>query len=84
VATFRSFEEIEAWQKARELSNAIYAITLTGTFSKDYGLKDQINRSSGSVMDNIAEGFERGENKDFIHLLSSAMAAVGEVSISSY
>ncbi len=79
MATFKSFEEIEAWQKARELSNAIYEITLTGTFSKDYGLKDQINRSSGSVMDNIAEGFERGGNKEFIHFLSIAKASVGEV-----
>ncbi len=79
MATFKTFEEIESWQKSRELSNVIYDLTLTGTFSKDYSLRDQINRSSGSVMDNIAEGFERGGNKEFIHFLSISKASVGEV-----
>jgi four helix bundle protein len=79
VATFKSFEEIEAWQKARDLSNEIYELSITGNFAKDYSLKDQINRSSGSVMDNIAEGFERGGNREFIQFLAVARGSIGEV-----
>jgi len=79
VATFKSFEEIEAWQKARELSNEIYMLSTKGDFSKDYSLKDQINRSTGSTMDNIAEGFERGGNREFIQFLSVARGSIGEV-----
>jgi four helix bundle protein len=55
MAGFKKFEEIEAWKKARELCKLIYKITLKDKFSKDFSLKDQIKRSSGSVMDNIAE-----------------------------
>jgi four helix bundle protein len=79
VATFKTFEDIEAWQKARELSKSIYEITIIGNFSKDYSLKDQINRSAGSVMDNIAEGFERGGNREFIQFLAIAKGSIGEV-----
>jgi len=79
VATFKSFEEIEAWQKARDLSNEIYELSITGNLAKDYSLKDQINRSTGSVMDNIAEGFERGGNREFIQFLAIAKGSVGEV-----
>jgi four helix bundle protein len=57
MASFTSFEEIEAWKSARLLSDKIFALTLEGSFSKDYKLKDQINGPSGSIMDNIAEGF---------------------------
>ncbi|HPM32637.1 MAG TPA: four helix bundle protein [Chryseolinea sp.] len=79
MATIKTFEDIEAWKKARILSNEIYELTLIGTFAKDYSLKDQINRSSGSVMDNIAEGFERNGRKEFIQFLSYAKGSVGEV-----
>ncbi len=79
MATFKSFEDIEAWQMARELSMNIYALTVVGNFSKDYSLKDQINRSAGSTMDNIAEGFERGGNREFIQFLAIAKGSVGEV-----
>ena len=79
MATITSFEDIDIWQKARELSNEIYSKTMDGTFSKDYSLRDQINRSSGSVMDNIAEGFERGGNKEFIQFLSYSKGSCGEV-----
>lgn len=64
MATIKSFEDIDFWQKARALSNEIYAKTLEGSFSRDFSLRDQINRSSGSVMDNIAEGFERGGTRN--------------------
>jgi hypothetical protein len=59
MATIKTFEDIEAWRKARELSRDIFEQTLKETFAKDYSLKDQVNRASGSIMDNIAEGSER-------------------------
>jgi four helix bundle protein len=79
MASYRSFEDMEIWKKARELANKIYNLTLLGTFAKDYALKDQINKSSGSIMDNIAEGFERGGNKEFRNFLSYSKGSAGEV-----
>lgn len=79
MATIKSFEEIEAWQLARSLCSDVHKITLQGSFVKDFELRNQINRSSGSVMDNIAEGFERGGNKEFVHFLSIAKGSCGEV-----
>ena len=79
MATIRTFEDIEAWRKARELSRDIFERTLKETFAKDYSLKDQINRASGSIMDNIAEGFERGGTKEFIMFLSYSRGSAGEV-----
>ena len=78
MAGFKSFEEIEVWQKSRVLANKIFALTLEGSFSKDFKLRDQINGSSGSIMDNIAEGFERGSKQEFIHFLSIAKGSAGE------
>ena len=65
----RSFEEIDVWKKARELVNFIYNVTKNKEFSKDFGLTDQIRRAAVSVMSNIAEGFERGSNTEFIQFL---------------
>ena len=79
MATIKSFEDIEAWQKARSLSKEIFDLTNVGTFSKDFGLRDQINRASGSIMDNIAEGFERSGTKEFIQFLAIAKGSAGEV-----
>lgn len=79
MATIKSFEDIDFWQKARNLSNEIYAKTIEGSFSKAFSLRDQINRSSGSIMDNIAEGFERGGNKEFIQFLSYSKGTCREV-----
>jgi four helix bundle protein len=79
MATYRSFEELDIWKKARMLADRIYSLTCEGSFAKDYSLKDQINRSSGSIMDNIAEGFERGGNKEFVMFLSYAKGSAGEV-----
>lgn len=78
MATFKSFTEMDIWQKARNLSIEIFRLTQVGTFARDFSLKDQINRSSGSIMDNIAEGFERGGNKEFINFLSYSKGSCGE------
>ncbi|WP_034918213.1 four helix bundle protein [Gillisia sp. CAL575] len=78
MAKFNSFEEIIAWQKARELNSELYLITGHGDFSKDYGLRDQIRRASISITSNIAEGFERETTKEFIRFLYIAKASSGE------
>ena len=79
MATFNSFEEIEAWKRARLLVREIYAITNEGLFSKDFGLRNQIRRASVSVMANIAEGFERNGTGEFIQFLSIAKGSAGEI-----
>ncbi len=79
MSTIKDFREIEAWKKARGLSAEIYKMTNSTDLSKDYSLKDQIRRSSGSIMDNIAEGFERDGRKEFIYFLSIAKGSSGEV-----
>ncbi len=79
MSTFTTFEDIEAWQNARKLAHRVFLLTKEGPFSKDYRLKDQINDASGSIMDNIAEGFERDGIKEFIQFLSVAKGSCGEV-----
>jgi len=78
MATFRSFQDIKAWQKARELVNEIYAVSKRPAFFRDIGLREQIRRASVSVMSNIAEGFERDGKKEFIQFLSIAKGSCGE------
>ncbi|MBC8111106.1 MAG: four helix bundle protein [Verrucomicrobia bacterium] len=78
------FEELECWKKARELENEVFLCTLENNFSRDFGLKDQINRSTGSVMDNIAEGFGRGGNKEFVNFLLIAKSSAHEVQSQLY
>src|SRR5438552_3481455 len=73
------FEDIVAWQKARSLTKQIYACSRAGAFSRDFGLRDQIQRASVSSMSNIAEGFERGGDKEFIQFLSTSKGSCGEV-----
>ena len=78
------FEELEIWKEARELCNRVFEITSVSPFCSDFKLKDQIRASSGSAMDNIAEGFECGGNKEFIQFLSIAKGSCGEVRSQSY
>jgi four helix bundle protein len=84
MASIEKFEDIEAWQKARELTREIYRVTNRGTFAKDFGLRDQIRRASVSIMSNIAEGFGRGGNREFIQFLSMAKGSVSEVQAQLY
>jgi len=84
MAQIERFEDIQGWQKARELTKEIYRISNQGEFVRDYGLKDQIRRASVSIMSNIAEGFGRGENKEFIQFLSMAGASASEVQAQLY
>ena len=84
MAKINKFEDLEIWQKARELCQYIENLIQTTTLKTNYSLKDQIDRSSGSVMDNIAEGFDRNGNKEFIQFLSIAKGSAGEVKSQSY
>jgi len=76
--TIKRFEDIELWQQARELCKKIRGIAETTSLGKDFSLKDQIFRSSGSVMDNIAEGYERYGKKEFMNFLYMAKGSLGE------
>ncbi len=78
MATIHRFEDIEAWQKARELTVAVYAVSNEGPFSRNFGLRDQIRRASVSIMSNITEGFGRGGNKEFIQFLSTAKGSASD------
>ena len=73
------FEDIEAWQEARVLTNLIYNLNKNGKISKDFGLKDQLQRASVSIMANIAEGFDSRSNNYFINFLSYAYRSASEV-----
>lgn len=84
MSTIKRFEDLEIWQLARKLSQGMYELTLQESFSKDYSLKDQARRSSGSVMDNIAEGFERGGKKEFLQFLSISKGSCGETKSQLY
>ena len=75
----KGFEELIAWQKARDLVRNIHEVTNTGLFSRNRSLRDQICRASVSTMSNIAEGFEREGDKEFVQFLSQAKASCGEV-----
>ena len=79
MSVFKTFEEINAWQNARVLVKDVYALTRCGDFCKDYGLKDQIQRAAVSICSNIAEGFERRGNKEFINFLWIAKGSAAEV-----
>lgn len=77
--TIENFEDLEIWKLAHQLTKQVYEITKIGYFNKDYKFRDQIRASSGSIMDNIAEGFERGGNKEFTQFLFVAKGSSGEM-----
>lgn len=78
MATIKRFEDILCWQKARELNKKIGAMIDAGRFKNSYRLINQVEGSAGSIMDNIAEGFERGGNKEFLQFLYIAKGSCGE------
>jgi four helix bundle protein len=82
--TINTFEELEIWQLARELCKLVKQITDNPPFCSDFKFRDQIRASSGSVMDNVAEGFERDGNREFSQFLSIAKGSNGEVRSQSY
>jgi len=78
MGTVKRFEDFEVWKKSRVFADKIYKLSNIGTFANDYSLKNQINASAGSIMDNIAEGFERGGTKEFIQFLYYSKGSCGE------
>ena len=78
------FEDIEGWKLARELTRMVYSATKQAEFSKDYGLRDQIQRAAGSAMHNIAEGFDGGSNPEFVRFLRYAQRSCTEVKSQLY
>jgi four helix bundle protein len=84
MSTFQNFTEIEAWQKARELTSRIYAVSKRGAFAKDFGLRGQIRNASVSVMSNIAEGFDRNGTAEFVQFLAIAKGSAAEVASQLY
>jgi four helix bundle protein len=84
MPTIHRFEEIRAWQTARELTRQIYAVSNGGEFARDFGLRDQLRRASVSIMYNIAEGFESETQALFIRYLGLAKASSGEVRAQLY
>jgi len=79
MAKITRFEDIEAWQRARELARTVYRFTADGPFFRDLALRDQIRRAAVSVMANIAEGYERGGDKEFLQFLAVAKGSCGEI-----
>src|SRR4029079_5493222 len=80
----KKFEDLESWKKARRMTNTIYEATNAGNFTRDFALKDQIRRASISILSNIAEGFERGGDKEFLQFLAVAKGSCGEVRAQLY
>lgn len=84
MTTIKNFEDLKAWQKARELAGHIYGLTRKQKFSRDFGLRNQIEEAAGSAMHNIAEGFESGYDPEFIRFLKMARRSAGEVQSELY
>lgn len=84
MATIKRFEEIISWKEARELNRILRKLIKEKKFEKNFGLISQIERSAGSIMDNIAEGFERGGNKEFIQFLYISKGSCGELRSQMY
>ncbi len=84
MAKIRKCEDIQSWKRARKLANETYKVTAAGNFARDFGLRDQIRRAAVSILSNIAEGFERGGDNEFLHFLSVAKGSCGEVRAQLY
>ncbi len=84
MARLERFEDVDAWKVARELTKSVYQVTAAGEFARDFGLRDQIRRAAVSILSNIAEGFERGGNKEFLQFLSQAKGSCGEIRAQLY
>jgi len=82
--TINNFEDLEIWKEARELCKYIFEMTSKEPFNKDFRFRDQIRAASGSIMDNIAEGFDRDGRKEFIQFLSIAKGSCAETKSQSY
>lgn len=78
------FEDLRIWQDSRSLTKSIYSLTSAGKFSKDFGLREQIQRSSVSIPSNIAEGYERRNNREFVNFLGYAKGSAGELRTQLY
>ena len=79
MATINVFEDLEIWQLGREICQLVWNLFETTSLGKDYELRNQMNRSSGSIMDNISEGFERNGRREFINFLSYSKGSCGEL-----
>ena len=84
MATAKRFEELEVWQKAKELTNLIYRVSSSGALARDFGLRDQMRRVAVSIMSNIAEGFESQTQATFIQYLGHAKGSAGELRAQLY
>jgi four helix bundle protein len=84
MATIQRFEDLVVWQKARSLAHNIYSLTGTMPVSSDFRIKNQMRGSVGSIMDNIAEGFERGSRLEFVNALTVAKGEAGELKSQLY
>lgn len=84
MTTAKRFEDLEVWQRAKDLTNLIYRFSSSGTFARDLGLRDQIRRAAVSIMSNIAEGFESQTQALFIQFLSRAKGSAGELRAQLY
>lgn len=84
MAKIEKFEDIESWKLAREDTKLVYKVSSTGGFSRDFALRDQIRRSAISIMSNIAEGFERDGDKEFVQFLAIAKGSCGEARAQLY
>ena len=84
MAKVEKFEDIQSWIKARALTKEIYEATRDGAFAKDFGLRDQMRRAAVSILSNIAEGFERGGDKEFHQFLAIAKGSAGELRAQLY
>jgi four helix bundle protein len=84
MTTAQRFEDLDIWQKAKELTNLIYQLSSAGSFAHDYGLRDQMRRAPVSIMSNIAEGFESQTQAIFVQYLARAKAPAGELRAQLY